>query len=515
MERWGTWAEKHEWLALGALISFYLTVVVAQASLKLLWADELITFYISEQPGVGGVWRALQAGADPNPPFMHLLVKASTALLGANALGMRLPAILCVLVAIVAMWWMLRRWVLPVFALAGVLTFMATRGFDYAYDARSYAPMMGFAMASLALWMWASDVTGWRRAVALTGMAVLLAAGVSSNYYCALAFFPIAVGEVVGRRWRIGVWVAMAVSSLSMIVYLPLIRHNIAEFGPHAWNRPQASMLAMSYLELVEGIFWLVMGLAVWAVWKGKRLSTEGTEVTPRAAELAALGVLLVYPFLGFAIAVGGAGMISPRCVAPVCCGFGLAAGLLGQRLFGTSKQAGMVLVLGLIVWVGAREWACADVLLQQRQAFLRLRTEVVEAGPGLIVVGDSSFVLPLYFYAAPQDRRRIFFPIDFDAIHKFEADDSGEQNLWAGRDVVFPFRISTLKSGVALQAGDVLVVRPDGWLAHELYGDSNTLRMTGEQEVYGSADWYRVGGVFTPMAHEKTRILLSSNNGQ
>lgn len=77
---------------------------------------------------------------------MHVLVKASTGLVGGNALGMRLPAILCVLLAMVAMWWILRRWVRPIFASVGVSAFMATRGFDYAYDARSYAPMMGFAM---------------------------------------------------------------------------------------------------------------------------------------------------------------------------------------------------------------------------------------------------------------------------------------------------------------------------------------------------------------------------------
>ncbi len=370
LERWGKWVDEHERIVLGALISFYLAIVVAQAALKLVWADELITFYISRQPGLGGVWRALVAGADPNPPLMHVLVKWSTAVLGGNALGMRLPAILCVLLAIGSMWWMLRRWVRPVFALAGVLAFMATRGFDYAYDARSYAPMMGFAMASLALWIVASDSSGWRRVWALVGMAVALAFGISSNYYCVLAFFPIAVGEIAGRRLRLGVWVAMSVASLPLIVYLPLIRHNIAEFGPHAWNRPQVSMITMSYLELVEGIFWPVLGLGVWAVWKQRQRNQHGehrgyTEVTGIAkAEGAALGVLLIYPFLGFVLAVGGAGMVSPRCVAPVCCGFGLAAGFLAQRLFRESKKTGMVLVVGLVVWVSAREAACAGVIM-------------------------------------------------------------------------------------------------------------------------------------------------------
>jgi len=522
LERGGAWVGGHELRALAWLLGFYAIVVSAQGTLKLVWADELITFYIARQPGIGGVWRALQAGADPNPPLLHVLVKASTALLGGNALGMRLPGMLCVLLGIVAMWWMLLRWVSPAFALAGCLAFMATRGFDYAYDARSYAPMMGFAMASLALWMRASDVTGWRRIAALAGMAVALAAGISSNYYGVMAFFPIAAGELF-RKFRVGVWVAMAFASLPLFAYLPLIRHNIAEFGPHAWNRPRFSMVGWSYLELVEGILWPVLGLGIYWLWKRRQeISTEVTEVAQRGTarmprgEVAALGVLLIYPFLGFAIAVGGAGMISPRCVAPVCCGFGLAAGVLGQNVFRHSARAGMAMVLLLAVWVGVREGVCAAVLLEQRRAFLALRDDVARTQVGQILVGDSSFVLPLVFYSDRAVRRLLWFPVDFEAIHRYEKDDSGEQNLWAGRDGVFWLRIGAMsevpffpaiRSDWFPQCPDNLTViaRPDGWLAEAVKQRGFSLRTIGD-----TADWDRVGGVFTAMSHPETRILLA-----
>jgi hypothetical protein len=505
LERWGRELDQHARWTLGALIAFYAAVVSAQAALKLVWADELITYYVSQQPGFAGVWRALAAGTDPNPPLMHVLVKGSTAVLGGNAPGMRVPAMLCAGIALVAMWWMLLRWVRPVFALAGCLAFMATRGFDYAYDARSYAPMMGFAMVSLACWMRVGDVVGWRRSLALSGMALALAAGVSSNYYCVLAFFPIAVGEVIGRRFRWGVWVAMAVASLPLIAYLPLIRRNIAEFGPHAWNRPQVSMIAWSYLELVEGVFWVVAGLGVWVLYR-RKTHTGGTEVPQRHTEMAAVGVLLGYPVIGFAIAVCGAGMVSPRCVAPVCCGFGLAAGLLASRVFGGSRRAGMAVVVLLVVWVGVREGVCAGVLLEQRRAFFALRDEVLRVPGDQILVGDSSFVLPLYYYCDDQNRRRIAFPIDFGAIHRFERDDSGEQNLWAGRDGVFPFRIGRMRDVLFEDPrGLVVVGRPDGWLARWMELQGVALRQYGEDE-----DWGRVGGVFTPMAHAETRIMVA-----
>jgi hypothetical protein len=297
---------------LGGVLAFYLAIVVVQASRKLLWVDELITLAIARQDGLVGIWKALAAGADPNPLLTHIAVMLAARWFGVSALAVRRPSIVFVGIALVAMWTMLRRWVAPAFAAAGLLAFMGTRGFDYAHDARSYAPMMGLGMASLALWMVSDGLRGWRYWVATGGMVVALAAGISANYYCVLALFPIAAGELVRsvrrRELRVGLWAGMAVASLPLLAYLPLIRHNIAEFGPHAWNRPRVSMVGMSYLELVEGILWPGVAMAGFVWWKRR-----GAAWGLRASEATSLWVLLAYPILGFAIAVGGAGMISPR----------------------------------------------------------------------------------------------------------------------------------------------------------------------------------------------------------
>lgn len=261
-------------------------------------------------------------------------------------------------------------------------------------------------------------------------------------------------------------------------------------------------MLAMSYVELVEGIFWPVLVLGIWAVLKRKTLSG----IPQKHSEMAAVGVLLIYPFLGFAIAIGGAGMISPRCVVPVCCGFGLAAGVLGQRVFEASMRAGMALVLGLVVWVGVREWVCADILLDQRQAFFAIETALERVPGERVVVSDSAFVLPFYFYANGETQDVIAFPVDFDAIHQFEADDSGEQNLWAGRGGVFPFQIAGVDAALQGLSRVVIVGRPDGWLAKTMEQRGFNLKVIGDE-----SSWDRVGGVMTPMAHSESRIMMAT----
>jgi len=531
----------HPARTLSALIGLYLAIGCAQAATKLLWCDELITLAIARQGSLRGIWRALAGGADPNPPLTHWLTLQATRAFGDGALAVRLPALLCVLLAILAMWTILRRWVEPGFAALGVLAFMATRGFDYAYDARSYAPLMGFSMASLALWLAATDAARagkrWQRLALLAGMALALALGISSNYYGVLAFFPLALGEAMRalreRRFQPGAWVAMAVGASPLLAFLPLVRHNIAEFGPHAWNRPQGGMVLDSYIVLVEGIFWPVLALAIHAAWRGPRAAARaaagergahGAVLEPHRAgvlyphqaralqphEAAALAVLILYPILGFAVAAGGAGMVSPRCVVPVCCGFGIAAALLARRVFGTAARAGVLLLAVALLWVVARESACAVVLAQQRSAFLALRDKVaMQPADRPIAVADSLFVLPLAYYSSEQVRARIVFPIDFDAIHRFEPDDSGEQNLWAGRDGVFPVEIVRYDRTLFAGREFILIARPGGWLAQRLGGDGFGLARTGAPG--DDSGWQRLGGVFTPMAHQGTGIFAAS----
>jgi Dolichyl-phosphate-mannose-protein mannosyltransferase len=508
---------------LAALILLYLVIACGQSATKLLWGDELITLSIAQQGSFAGIWHALALGTDPNPPLMHWLVMVSTKLFGQSAFAVRLPAIFCVLLAIVSLWAILRRWLSPGYAAVGVLAFMATRGFDYAYDARSYAPLMGFAMASLAFWLASTTLVGRPRLWALAGMAAALTLGLSSNYYGVLAFFPIAAGEAVRAARRPlhvegasgiqpGAWIAMAVAALPLLAFLPLIHHNIAEFTPHAWNRPHAGMVLESYIELVEGIFWPVLGFALFIVWK---VFTESS--FPAASrkkppvqmhEAIALIVLILYPILGFCIAAGGAGMVSPRCVVPVCCGFGIVVALCARRIFGGRARAGVILLSIALFWVVTRECVCAVLLARQSNAFLVLRDQVdSESGERPIVVTDSLFVLPLAHYSPDKVRARIVFPIDFDAIHRTENDDSGEQNLWAGRDGVFPIRIVPYDRSIFAFPALTVVSRYGGWAPEQLIRDGFTL--SGEELTWSQTyTWQQLGGVFTPLAHEETRIL-------
>src|SRR5579863_5734191 len=176
----------------------YLIVVVSLSRLKLLWLDELITLHIARLPTVDAIWNALAQGADPNPPITHVLVHGSRMVFGDHELAYRLPAFAGYGVGLLSLFLYLSRRVAATWALTGTIMSMAMAAFDYSYESRSYAIFYGLAMLAMCCWSVAVDVACTRlgRHLALAGTLVALAAGISTNYFAVLAFFPIAAGEI-------------------------------------------------------------------------------------------------------------------------------------------------------------------------------------------------------------------------------------------------------------------------------------------------------------------------------
>jgi hypothetical protein len=249
-----------------------------------------------------------------------------------------------------------------------------------------------------------------------------------------------------------------------------------------------------------------VVGFAAFAMWNAR----PGRIQKPRSVfpvwEQVAVWMLIAYPVIAFLIAVGGAGMVSPRCAAPVCFGVAIFGAMLLARY--ATRRAAAWMVAVLVVWVLVREAACGYVLVHQRNAFLRLVATVERTtAPGeAVVVGDSLVVMPLYWYGSAQLRRQIVFPVDFEAIHRSEADDSGEENLWGGRNGVFPVPIAAPSDVLREDEEEVVIAPQDGWLAREMRARGEELR-----EVPVEVRWDRLGGVFTPLTHEDTRIQLAT----
>jgi len=69
---------KWPWLLVAFAVVFLVWTVTFDIR-RPMWNDEILTFYVSQQPTLSGVWKALMTGADQQPPAFYLVIRAFTA----------------------------------------------------------------------------------------------------------------------------------------------------------------------------------------------------------------------------------------------------------------------------------------------------------------------------------------------------------------------------------------------------------------------------------------------------
>jgi len=491
--------DKRPWRVFAGISVFYVAAVFTLAWLRHFWFDELITYYIAKINSLSGIWEALARASDPNPPLTHVLVMWSMRIFGGGEVAARLPAILAAFVGVLSLFLFLRKRVPVVYAATGVFFFMATHAFSYSYESRSYAFMLAFAMLSLVLWR--AAIEGRRRHLAAISLALTLAAGLSANYYCVLAFFPIAAGELVRtaerRKVELRVWLALAFGALPLFLYLPLINAAIANFGPYAWNKPTPEFLERAYVITLGEIGWLVLAVFNAAVviyfYQRAKEGRTAPAVLPRR-EFVAVLTLILYPVLGYAVAIARAGMISPRLVVPLCYGVAIAFAVAAFRIFGRHAASAFVLLGLCFSWAFARSLVNGNDFRLENAAFERVIRTLPTSGT--LLVSDSLLALPLQHYAPKEITSRMLFPFDVAAVRKHKGEDSPEQNLWAGRDHL-PLKIVPLETVQKAHASHYyLVGTRDDWLQRKLAEDAVPFRQLPINSASGDL-W-----IFFPLSH-------------
>jgi hypothetical protein len=501
----------------------YLAVTLSLSSLKLLWLDELITLHIARLPNVGAIWQALQRGVDPNPPVTHILVHFSRIVFGEHEFAYRLPAIGGYWVGLLSLFAYLKRRLPATWALAGTVLSMTMGAFEYSYESRSYGIFYGLAM--LAFFCWSQTVDSSRgiyvRCVYFLGMIVALAASISTNYFAVLAFFPIAIGEVartfvaarnVGdksdrslvvtraallRAIDLRVWIALAMAAATILLYRSMIAHSIAQFAPYAWNKVSLQQVADSYTEMVETILYPILGLFAVACivyslrsWIAGMCESCRTKILPRwlvsflsrsrarlrvpAHEIAAVCVFMLYPVVGYVVASIRGGMLSPRFVIPVCFGFAMAATFVAYLLFDTLPHAATVMLCFLCAWFACRESFVGYWYQEQKQCFYKVVDRFPQAQKSVpadspIVIPDPLLALTFQHYAPAALAAREVFPVDFPAIRAFRGDDSPEENLWAGRRLLYTLPIVPLATFVNTDRDYVIIAGDGNWMLQDL----------------------------------------------
>ncbi len=189
-----------------------------------MWFDELFTFHIAQAPTVPRLLAQLRA-LDLNPPLTYLLTRASMHVLGANAVGARMPETLAFFAAMIFLGRLVARRFGNLYGFAASTLLLASPTGDLFTEARPYALMV----AALALGWWMTEAAAeqpasWRYAlVSLAGCTALL-----SQALAVPAWLLLTGVILLFRDWRRPALIAAA--ALPLLV-APLLRTFIAEHG--------------------------------------------------------------------------------------------------------------------------------------------------------------------------------------------------------------------------------------------------------------------------------------------
>ena len=212
---------------------FYFADVCLRASEKYFWFDELGTVYQCRL-SLHGLWHALRAGFDFNPPLLYLLTKIANDLFGEGLIVTRLPEIIGFWIFCLCLFRFVSKRAGPIAGFAAMAIPVFTGAFYYAYDARPHGLVLAFC--GLALVCWQESLERRRERIWLAGFSIALFAAFMTHCYAITLAAPFAVAELVkslgARRIESRRWIALATPVLlAGVIYVPLLRAYHATVG--------------------------------------------------------------------------------------------------------------------------------------------------------------------------------------------------------------------------------------------------------------------------------------------
>ena len=386
-----------------------------RASQRLLWNDELFTLYVS-QLSTSDIIRALSTGVDLHPPGGYLAVRAVLLAFGDGLVQARLVSVVGFGVACLTIGRFVQRRFGFVPGVVATLAPFVTGAYDYAFEARPYAALLG--ISGIALLCWQSTAAEARRRLALLGLGLAVAVAVSFHYFGVLLAIPVAAGELIRireGRFRPGVWVALSVGLLPLLAYLPFL-HAAADYRTAFWTRPSPGQLAYTYrIFLFPTLLPAAITLAAYAVVAlrirrgGRKRDPEPDPAENAKDDLAVCVALFLLPAAALAASYVTGGYHARYSIL-MALGF---ASLVGRFL--ATPQAprlGTIAAVVLAVWVAGRGAVAAAPLVSGTAPDVLalhtlLRSPVVPSSLP-IVVSDVATFIQLDHYAPPELRSRL-----------------------------------------------------------------------------------------------------------
>ncbi len=449
--------ERHKLLLISTFSIVFFAGFFLIALEKVMWNDELFTFYIARLPHLSDVWKALMTGAEQTPPFFYVITRTSFGIFGVSQLSIRLPEILgawlmglCLLVFV----WKRSSFL---YGFIAMLFPLVTEAFHFATEARAYTLVMGFSAFALLCWQWAAE--GRYRWLTLIGLAAGAAAAISSHYYAVLILFPLGLGELVRsvrrKRIDIGIWAALGLSMTPLLLFLPLIE-SARHYAAHFWAKPHWMSMIDFYHRflLTPSVLPLILLLVLVMVYAFLRPTPERSDDPPEFPlhEVAAVLGFVLLPVVGVILAKTVIGAYDDRYAFPAVIGLSIVVAWGLYCAFRKSRPMALAACAILVVIFIAKDVRSYNTVAQDRATqngtYTFLEDYATAAAP--IVIANPGPFVELSYHPPHDLGPRLLYLVDPRlALQDTETDDVErgvvEMKQWAGLNVqAFPAYIAS-----------------------------------------------------------------------
>lgn len=511
--------DDHPRLLLCVLIVTYLAITLPNAFYRPLWHDELVTYNLASAPSVSQMLYEIRV-IDLNPPLLYLFDFVTIRIPGAQmtdhliSLAARLPSLVGGLMASSGLFFVLRRKVRSLYAIAAVGLLWSTAFLPYAWEDRPYALLTGLLMLSVLVWERATNPKRrffWVAAALCTGLAMigshfmaafLLCAFLATEFVrgisrrridfplCAAYMLPLAIpfyyyGKISGYHG-----IVFPVDSQPTLISVPV------EYGVLLKNSP-----------LIFGASLLLYLIKTLMPPAARRHATDGNRVSSGAitatrAELVLLAGISLEPAFAVVAIMLSHGAFYLRYGLPGCISIAILPTVFLYALFEECKAA--ALFIAVVSIAVAATWSFGELFPQQkfRPAYTlpadSVPAEYRSIEPNLPFVDASGLTFVEMNHREPVEfLHRTYYLTDSPSAIKYAHATLFEGEAEVVQVFHFQSNVEALKSFEAEHSKFLVlgtINYQEDWLLRKLIADGNTLRHLGTfSTTYKDKDLYEV----------------------
>ena len=332
----------------------YAFILFAMGS-RLLWHDELYTYYIAKTPTLAR-FIAAATEVELQPPMQYVLSRLSMPVLGDSALATRLPSMIAFTVASICLYLFVRRRVGRFYGLTAMLVLWITPFLQFATEARPYGLVLGFFGLAMLGWQTATD--GGKRWLGLLGIGFGVWGILVSQAFTPLLVAILGVAELVRsvdrRKLDWPVWIALLPPTPFILIYIPIFRRFKGWTAlPPAFQASGFKIISF-YVELLSAVS-VILLIALVAALLAHRAQTEVT--TPdadfvRKHEVALALGLLSLPILINLLLMRSGGAFWSRYAIATAIGFSLLFVYILAKLTNASRAAAGITAICILAGI-------------------------------------------------------------------------------------------------------------------------------------------------------------------